>query len=130
MAAYIGIIHKDRGSDFGVSFPDFPGCVSAGGDMNEVASLAREALDMHVRGMVEDGDHIPDPSPLDRVQAHEFARGALAYIVVEVSTAKRRAIKVSITIPEDDLANIDSYAKGHGMARSAFLVQAARDAMR
>jgi predicted RNase H-like HicB family nuclease len=30
MAEYIALIHKDAGSDFGVSFPDFPGCVTAG----------------------------------------------------------------------------------------------------
>ena len=30
MSDYIGLIHKDAGSDFGVSFPDFPGVVTAG----------------------------------------------------------------------------------------------------
>jgi len=64
------------------------------------------------------------------VQAHEFAEGALAFIVVDVPAPQRRAVKVSITIPEDDLASIDNYAKAHGMARSAFLVHAAREAMR
>jgi predicted RNase H-like HicB family nuclease len=27
---YIAYLHKDRDSDFGVSFPDFPGCITAG----------------------------------------------------------------------------------------------------
>jgi len=26
---YIAYLHKNKGSDFGVSFPDFPGCVTA-----------------------------------------------------------------------------------------------------
>ena len=29
MSNYIAIIHKDSKSDFGVSFPDLPGCISA-----------------------------------------------------------------------------------------------------
>jgi hypothetical protein len=27
---YIAYLHKDRKSDYGVSFPDFPGCITAG----------------------------------------------------------------------------------------------------
>jgi predicted RNase H-like HicB family nuclease len=130
MAAYIGIIHKDKDSDFGVSFPDFPGCVTAGSDMNEAAMMAKEALVFHIDGMTEDAERIPLPSTLEAVQAHEFAEGAEAYIVVDVRVPARKAVKVSITIPEEDLATIDSYAKEHGMARSAFLVHAAREAMR
>jgi len=130
MIAYIGIIHKESESDFGVSFPDFPGCVTAGGDMNEAAAMAKEALGGHIELMAENGEPIPSPSPLEAVRAHEFAGEAVAFIVVDAPARASRAVKVSITIPENDLAVIDSYAKGHGMARSAFLVQAAREAMR
>jgi len=129
MTAYIGIIHKEADSDFGVSFPDFPGCVTAGSDMNEAAAMAKEALAGHVALLTEDGESIAAPSSLEAVQGHEFAAGAAAYIVVDVPVAQRRAVKVSITIPEDDLVSIDRYAKAHGMARSTFLVQAARSVM-
>ena len=27
---YTGLIHKDTDSDYGVSFPDLPGCITAG----------------------------------------------------------------------------------------------------
>ena len=30
MPSYIAIIHKEPESDYGVSFPDFPGCITAG----------------------------------------------------------------------------------------------------
>ena len=36
MASYIAVIHKDPDSDFGVSFPDFPGCITAGATIDEV----------------------------------------------------------------------------------------------
>jgi predicted RNase H-like HicB family nuclease len=130
MTAYIGVIHKDESSEYGVSFPDFPGCVSAGRDMDEAARMAGQALALHIAGMVEDGELVPAPSSLEAVRAHEFAQGAMAFIIVDAPVAARRAVKVSITVPEDDLDTIDRYAKAHGLARSAFLVQAAKAAMR
>jgi predicted RNase H-like HicB family nuclease len=33
MRQYIALIHKDASSDYGVSFPDLPGCVTAGVDL-------------------------------------------------------------------------------------------------
>ena len=40
---YIAIIHKDPDSDFGVSFPDFPGCITAGRSLDEAKDMALEA---------------------------------------------------------------------------------------
>jgi predicted RNase H-like HicB family nuclease len=62
---YIAYLHKDSNSDFGVSFPDFPGCVTAGRTLDEARQLAPEALALHIEGMIEDGEHIPKPSTLD-----------------------------------------------------------------
>ena len=62
---YIAYLHKDRNSDFGVSFPDFPGCITAGKTLEEARQLASEALSMHVEGMMEDKQLIPEPSTLD-----------------------------------------------------------------
>jgi len=33
---YIALIHKEENSDYGVSFPDFPGCISAGETLEQV----------------------------------------------------------------------------------------------
>ncbi len=55
MAKYIAILCKDADSDFGVEFPDFPGCVTAGSTLDEAGRFAEEALRLHVEGMVEDG---------------------------------------------------------------------------
>ncbi|MBF8254958.1 MAG: hypothetical protein HW373_1653 [Deltaproteobacteria bacterium] len=43
---YIAYLHKDRKSDFGVSFPDFPGCVTAGKTLDEARRMAVEALSL------------------------------------------------------------------------------------
>ena len=125
MASYIGIIHKDAGSDFGVSFPDFPGCVTAGSTLDEAGRMAEEALAAHVQGLLEDGEPIPEPMPLDEAQAHEFAEGAVAFIVVRAPEREERTVRVNITLKESDLAAIDSAAARARMSRSSYLVRRA-----
>jgi predicted RNase H-like HicB family nuclease len=62
MPTYIALLRKDPASDFGVDFPDFPGCVTAGKTLEEARTMAAEALDLHVEGMQEDRDPIPEHS--------------------------------------------------------------------
>jgi predicted RNase H-like HicB family nuclease len=64
MRQYIALIHKDSGSDYGVSFPDLPGCVTAGKDLDDARVMAQEALALHLEGLAEDGDPAPEPSSL------------------------------------------------------------------
>ena len=41
--------------------PDLPGCVAAGTTKEETSELMRKAVQMHLAGMREDGDPIPEP---------------------------------------------------------------------
>ena len=69
MGNYIGLIHKDADSPFGVSFPDFPGVVTAGTTLNDARAMAEECLTFHIDGLVEDGEAIPEPSGLEEVMS-------------------------------------------------------------
>jgi predicted RNase H-like HicB family nuclease len=129
MQNYIGLIHKDAHSDYGVSFPDFPGCVTAGVDLDEARAFAQEALSLHIEGMVEDGEPIPEPSSLEAVMNDPENRDAVA-VLVSVQAPTIKAVRVNITLPEDALREIDRYAASQGLTRSGFLASAARKAMR
>ena len=129
MANYIAIIHKNPESDFGVSFPDFPGCVTAGSSIDEAKDMAQDAISLHIKGMLEDGESIPAPSKLEDVMEDPDYSDAAAIIIVTVSDAKPRSVRVNITVPEDMLRKIDLMAKKKGMSRSAFLVRAAKSAI-
>jgi predicted RNase H-like HicB family nuclease len=129
MRHYIGLIHKDTDSDFGVSFPDFPGVVTAGASLDEARLLAEEALAFHVDGLIEDGEAIPEPSSLEEVMADKDNRSGVAILItLRAETAK--VVRVNVTIPEDVLGEIDRYAERHGYSRSGFLTAAAKQAMR
>jgi predicted RNase H-like HicB family nuclease len=129
MANYIAVVHKDPKSDFGVSFPDFPGCVTAGSSIDEAKDMAHDALSLHIKGMIEDGENIPTPSKLEAIMDDPDYSDASAILVVTVSETKPRSVRVNITVPEDMLRKIDAIAKKRGMSRSSFLVSAAQNAM-
>jgi len=129
MANYIAVIHKEVNSDFGVSFPDFPGCITAGKDIDEAKDMAQEALTLHIQGMLEDGDQLPVPSRLEDIMSDPDYADAIAYLVVSVPDAKPRMVRVNVTVPEMTLKQIDAAAKKRGMSRSSFLVHAAQNAI-
>ena len=128
MRQYIGLIHKDAESDFGVSFPDFPGVVTAGTTLDDARAMAAEALAFHIEGLMADGQAIPEASSLEQVMSHPANRDGVA-ILVEAKADAPRAVRVNITLPEDVLAEIDDFASANGLTRSAFLARAARRAI-
>lgn len=81
MTSYIGLIRKTPESDFGVDFPDFPGCVSAGATLDEARAMGKEALDGHINCMREDGEVIPAPSSLEEVMSNPGSHNATAFLV-------------------------------------------------
>jgi len=87
-AIHIAYLHQVDKSDYGVSFPDFPGCITAGKSRDEARRLAVEALSLHVRGMVEDGEAMPEPSLLSELAADLAMQGAVA-LHVQLETPER-----------------------------------------
>jgi predicted RNase H-like HicB family nuclease len=129
MQHYIALIHKDADSDYGVSFPDFPGAVTAGATLDEARTHAAEALALHVEGMVEDGEAVPEPSSLEAIMSDPENRDGVA-VLVSVAPHSIKAVRINITMQEDVLREIDAYAEANGLTRSGFLAQAARSVIR
>jgi len=94
---YLGLIHKDKNSDYGVSFPDFPGVITAGKDLDDARDMAEEALALHIEGLLEDGESIPSPSSLEEIMADPANTGAVAILVTATTGTVKR---VNITMPE------------------------------
>jgi predicted RNase H-like HicB family nuclease len=122
---YIAYLHKDKGSDFGVSFPDFPGCITAGKTLDEAHRMAAEALSLHIAGLVEDGEEIPAPSTLDALANDPAQEGAVAFLVHVDPVATERTVRINITAREKQLEEIDKLANKAGLTRSAYMVQSA-----
>ena len=56
------IVIENAGSNFSAYVPDLPGCVATGTTAKEVEREIREAIELHLEGMREDGIPIPRPS--------------------------------------------------------------------
>jgi predicted RNase H-like HicB family nuclease len=94
MAGYVALIHKDKGTSYGVSFPDVPGCISAGDTREEALAKASEALAAHLALMRADGDKIPRPRTLSAIKADRELADDVAgatFATVEPAKAKLRA---------------------------------------
>jgi predicted RNase H-like HicB family nuclease len=125
MTAYIALLRKQPGSDYGVDFPDFPGCITVGRTLEEARRMANEALAFHVDGMREDDEPIPSPSSMDAIMADPRSREAIAFLV-DLPEKSRRAVRINVSLPEDIVQSIDRVSAN----RSRFLADAARDRLR
>lgn len=56
------IVIENAGPNFSAYVPDLPGCVATGATVQEVEREIREAIELHLEGMREDGLLIPAPS--------------------------------------------------------------------
>ena len=57
------LIIVERGGDgFSAYCPDLPGCVAAADSLDETLLLMREAISLHLEGLLEDGLEIPEPT--------------------------------------------------------------------
>ena len=56
------IVIENAGPNFSAYVPDLPGCVATGATLEEVESEIREAIELHIEGLREDGFAVPQPS--------------------------------------------------------------------
>ncbi|NLJ08973.1 MAG: type II toxin-antitoxin system HicB family antitoxin [Treponema sp.] len=98
---YPAYFRRVESGDYSVDFPDLPGCVSAGKSLEEALVMAREALSLHLYGMVEDGDEIPAPSdPADLpAEPGSFVAPVEGRPEMVGDEIRNRAVKKTLTIP-------------------------------
>jgi predicted RNase H-like HicB family nuclease len=126
MAAYFGVIHKEIDSDYGISFPDLPGCVSAGSTLDELDAMAREALRLHLEGMLEDKDTPPLPSEYADIYAKNAHNEGFFGVTLVTVEPRTKRVRINISLPEADLKYIDAMAHQYGLDRSGFMLFAAK----
>ena len=129
---YIAFLHEDA-DGFGISFPDFPGCVSDGATADEAVARGEEALAFHAEGLTEDGVPLPVARTLSEVLAApdlaEWREGAqIVHVPLIIDRGSPR--RVNVSLDPGLLEAIDAEAMRRGMTRSAFLSSAARAEIR
>ena len=126
---YVAFIHKDPDSIYGVSFPDVPGCISAGDTLDEVTRNAVEALSGHMRWLESDGDPVPLPRSVDEIMADpELVEDRVGAVLVAIPLVRDlgSTTRINVSLDLGLLQAIDSEARERGQTRSAFIASAVR----
>ena len=58
------VLFEKTDTRYSAHVPDLPGCVAAGATLEETTDLIRGAIRMHLAGIAEDGDPIPEPKTI------------------------------------------------------------------
>jgi len=127
MAHAIALVHEENGV-FGISFPDFPGCISTASTLDEVIERGSLALTMHVEGMVEDGEALPVLRSASDIRTSPEAEGAVIAAVPFDRPGK--SVRVQISMDEHLLEALDRAAKASGATRSGRIAEAVRASLR
>ena len=120
------VVHKEKGSSYGVTVPDLPGCFSGGDTLDEAITNVQEAILLHLEGMLDAGEPIPKLTPLQtHVSCEDYAGGVWALVEADLADVPDKAIRVNITVPSRMLTAIDAHAQQEGETRSGFLTRVA-----
>ena len=126
MNVVIAIEPGDKKHAFGVAVPDLPGCFSAGDTLDEAIANAREAVELWLETVIDDGLPVPEPQPLSKLQANpEFAGWIWAVVAVDLASLSDKVERINITLPARVLRRIDQAARQAGETRSAYLARRA-----
>ena len=126
MMNYPVVIHKDRGSDYGVTVPDLPGCFTAGRTLDEALAMTQEAIELHLEGMIEHGEVVTQPGTVeDYRRSPRYRGGTWAVVSISPSRLHLKARRINISIPKRVLEAVDRFAEAENDTRSGLIVKAA-----
>ena len=98
---YPAIFERDE-DGYSITFPDLPGCITCGDNLEDAYFMAKDALELHLYGMEEDKDDIPSPSKPESitVKSDSFITLIEAYMPLIRDEMANKAIKKTLTIPK------------------------------
>lgn len=100
-----------------ITFPDLPGCVSFGENEAEAMKFAKEVLMLHLWGMEQDGETIPQPSSLQSIKLSKDEIPTMIEVFMPPFREKQntRFVKKTLSIPY--WLNLEAEHKGINFSR-------------
>ena len=108
---YPAVFHRAEEGGFWVSFPDFPECFTEGDDMTRAYEMAVEAMGLALVSRKEEGEEIPSPTEIDKVDVEEGTLAIIEFDMLEYQKKHNsKAVKKTLSIPE--WMNEEAVARG------------------
>ena len=106
--AYIALFEYDK-DGIAIEFPDLPGCLTCADNTEEAISRAKEAMGLHLFGMEQDNEEIPEPTPLDKIKCKRNTVPVLIDVFMPPvrDRIKTRFVKKTLSLPADLAAAAD-----------------------
>lgn len=84
-----------------ITFPDLPGCLPCADTIDEAVENAREALGLHLWGMEQDNESIPEPTTIQDIQLSENEVPAVIDVFMPTFRDKlnNRFVKKTLSLP-------------------------------
>ena len=97
---YLAVLEPSA-DGYSVYFPDLPGCIGYGKDIEAAQADARESLELHVYGMERGGEVLPDPSLAISPEDSDGCLVSPVTIVPDLvrNEMRNRRVKTNVTIP-------------------------------
>lgn len=98
--SFIAVFSVDN-DGISIEFPDLPGCFPCADNMDEAIKNAREALGLHLWGMEQDNEPIPEPTPLQNIHCRENEIPAVIDVFMPTFRDKinNRFVKKTLSLP-------------------------------
>ena len=97
---YLAVCEPAEEGGFGVYFPDLPGCVTYGSDIDDARIKAKEALELHIYGMQEDGEELPESVQcIKNTKKGDCVLAVTIYPELVKNELDNRRVKTNCTIP-------------------------------
>lgn len=105
-----------------IEFPDLPGCLPCADNVDEAVKNAKEALMLHLYGMEEDNEEIPEPTPINKIHLEPNQAIVLTDVFMPPfrERQKTRYVKKTLSIP----SWLNAEAEHYGINFSAVLQEA------
>ena len=111
---------------FSVIVPDLEGCFSAGDTMEEAIDNAKEAIELWLETVIDDGGAVPMAQDISTHQKNvDYKNLAWAIVPVDLASLSDKVERVNITLPARVLRRIDADAKAVGETRSGYIARKA-----
>lgn len=97
---YPAVFTYEDGQEIAVDFPDLK-CATSGVNDDDALLSARELLGCVLYGMEEDGEEIPEPTPLSKVETRKNERAVLidVYMPSVRMSGINRSVNRTVTLP-------------------------------
>ncbi|BCS81525.1 type II toxin-antitoxin system HicB family antitoxin [Anaerocellum diazotrophicum] len=95
------IFEPSENGGYRVTFPDLPGCITEGKTLEEALYMAKDALELHLCGLEEDNEEIPEPTPPEKLDIPKgaFVVPIVVYIPPVREEMANNSVNKTVTLP-------------------------------